>query len=64
MNENEISDYRFLAFSELDDFLKQYPVTPWFKLIYKSGLLSQWWGQLIDHGIDNVKSGDSIKLLE
>jgi len=59
MNENEIEDYIWLDESQLDEFMEQSEVTPWFNLIYQSGLLGNWW-----RNIDNLDSIQSTKILQ
>ena len=39
-------------------------VTPWFYLIYQSGLLSQWWSQLMQSDLESVSVDPSIRLLQ
>lgn len=59
MNENEIEDYIWLDESQLDEFMERSEVTPWFNLIYQSGLLGNWW-----RNIDNLDSIQSSEILQ
>jgi len=59
MNDNEIEDYLWLKENELDEFMKRSEVTPWFNLIYQSGLLATWW-----RNIDNLQSVQNTEILQ
>lgn len=59
MNENEIEDYIWLDKSQLQSFMEQSQVTPWFNLIYQSGLLDNWW-----RNIDSLDSIQSTQILQ
>jgi len=63
MNDNEIEDFVFVQLDQIDDFMAQHATTPWFRLIYQSGLLAQWWRQLAENGPENITVDDSIRLL-
>ena len=58
LNPNEIEDYYWLKLSEIDTFMNESEITPWFKLIYESGLLENWWKNL-----DNLNSISSTDIL-
>lgn len=47
-NPQEVSETRWLKLKNLDEQIKSLdgPLTPWFKLIYESGLLKMWWENL------------------
>ena len=44
--------------------MRENQVTPWFHLIYQSGLLSQWWTQLMQSDLESVSVDPSIRLLQ
>lgn len=47
-NSGEVNEILFLKLENLDEQISslKYPLTPWFNLIYKSGLLKKWWSDL------------------
>ena len=57
-------DFQFIQFNQLDEFMLRNQVTPWFHLIYQSGLLSQWWSQLMQSDLESVSVDPSIRLLQ
>lgn len=63
MNENEIDEFVFIAQNQLDQFMAQNDTTPWFRLIYQSGLLTQWWAELEKNGFKSITVDDSIRVL-
>ena len=64
MNQNEIEDFKFIQFNELATFMVENETTPWFKLIYQSGLLEQWWRELLQDDLKSVTVDPSIRLLK
>ena len=64
MNQNEIEDFKFIQFNELATFMVENEVTPWFKLIYESGLLEKWWTELLQKELKTVTVDHSIRLLK
>ena len=44
--------------------MRENQVTPWFHLIYQSGLLSHWWTQLMQSDLESVSVDPSIRLLQ
>ena len=60
MNENEIEDYIWLDESQLDEFMEISEVTPWFNLIYQSGLLNNWWRNI--DSLDLIQSTEILQL--
>jgi len=60
MNENEIEDYIWLDESQLDEFMEKSEVTPWFNLIYQSGLLNNWWRNI--DSLDLIQSTEILQL--
>ena len=54
MNKDEVKDVAYVGYLEFEDFLaeklkKGEPMTPWFKLLKESKLMS-WWKHLKDEG--------------
>lgn len=46
-NAGEVNEVRWIKRENLDQIPSlEYPLTPWFKLIYESGKLSTWWKNL------------------
>eukprot|EP01084_Bolivina_argentea_P305781 528275_1 len=50
LNENEVRDIKYCTPYDLNEMIndKQLLISPWFKLLYQSGLVNKWWQQLDD----------------
>lgn len=60
-NPDEVSEIRWMARSEIDDFMKTTPlVTPWFYRVYKYKLL-HWWDNL--HNLSKMQDHHNILML-
>mmetsp|Transcript_10262 Transcript_10262/g.15528 ORF Transcript_10262/g.15528 Transcript_10262/m.15528 type:complete len:265 (-) Transcript_10262:69-863(-) len=48
LNENEVEDIKYCTPKELEQMLNdtQLRISPWFKILYQSGYVSQWWKDL------------------
>merc|ERR1712130_477458 len=56
----EISQIKWLSESDLSSFVASEEVTPWFRLIVESGLLSHWWTHLSD--LKSIANDEIVKL--
>ena len=61
-NPGEVNEILWLKRENLDDQIAslKYPLTPWFKLIYESGLLKIWWNNLSQ--LETIKNSNIHKM--
>ena len=51
LNENEVGDIKYCTPKQLEDMVndRKLSISPWFRILYKSGLVNQWW-----HDLDKI----------